>query len=137
MVKPVLCGVIGFSVKTEEAKIHTPVALEKTEQGWAVMAEKKSIRSEQEVFSELATLCRRSGYIHAVAQLCFRDNVIIYNGNMKEADVRKMFSSSRLIRTEINTLLGLMIKVEIDWGLPTPKIVQEYMDATENLLGKC
>ncbi len=45
-----------------------------------------------------------------------------------------MFSPSRLIRTEINTLLGLMIKAEIDWSLPAPKIVQEYMDVTEKLL---
>jgi hypothetical protein len=45
-----------------------------------------------------------------------------------------MFSSSRLIRTEINTLLGLMIKAEIDWSLPAPMAVQEYMDATEQLL---
>lgn len=48
--------------------------------------------------------------------------------------MRKMSSHSRLIRTEINTLLGLMIKAEIDWSLPAPKMVQEYMDATERLL---
>lgn len=48
--------------------------------------------------------------------------------------MRKMFSPSRLIRTEINTLLGLMIKAEINWSLPAPEIVQEYMDATEQLL---
>lgn len=98
------------------------------------MTEKKAIRSEQEVFADLAALCRRQGYVHAVAHLCFRDNVILYAGDMKEADMRKMFSPSRLIRTEINTLLGLMIKVEIDWSLPAPKTVQGYMDATEHLL---
>lgn len=48
--------------------------------------------------------------------------------------MRKMFSPSRLIRTEINTLLGLMIKAEIDWTLPAPETVQEYMDATEQFL---
>jgi len=48
--------------------------------------------------------------------------------------MRKMFSPSRLIRTEINTLLGLMIKRDIDWSLPAPEMVQEYMDATEQLL---
>jgi hypothetical protein len=98
------------------------------------MTEKKDIRSEQEVFADLAALCRRPGYVHAVAHLCFRDNVILYAGDMKESDMRKMFSPSRLIRTEINTLLGLMIKVEIDWSLPAPKTVQEYVDATEKLL---
>ena len=91
-------------------------------------------RPEQEVFTDLLALCRRPGYIHAIAHLCFRDNVILYAGDMKEADMRKMFSPSRLIRTEINTLLGLIIKAEIDWSLPAPMVVQEYMDATEQLL---
>lgn len=95
---------------------------------------KKVTRSEQEIFANLAALCCRPGYVHVAANLCFRDNVITYAGDMKEADMRKMFSTSRLIRTEINTLLGLMIKAEIDWALPSPKTVQEYMDATELLL---
>lgn len=95
---------------------------------------KPTTRSEQEVFADLAALCCRPGYIHAVAHICFRDNIILHSGDMKEADLRKMFSPLRLIRTEINTLLGLMVKAEIDWSLPTPKLVQEYMDATEQLL---
>mgnify|MGYP001389236581 CR=1 FL=1 len=94
----------------------------------------KPTRLEQEIFADLAVLCCQPGYVHAIAHFCFRDNVILYAGDMKEADMRKMFSPSRLIRTEINTLLGLMIKAEIDWTLPAPKIVQEYMDATEQLL---
>ncbi len=98
------------------------------------MTENIATRTEQEVFAELAAQCCRPGYVHAVAHLCFRDNVILYAGDMKEADMRKRFSPSRLIRTEINTLLGLMIKAEIDWSLPAPKTVQEYMDMTEQLL---
>lgn len=95
---------------------------------------KKATRSEVEVFADLTAVCCRPGYVHAVANLCFRDNVILYAGDMKEADMRKMFSPSRLIRTEINTLLGLMIKAEIDWTLPPPKTVQGYIDSTERLL---
>lgn len=97
-------------------------------------AMKKPTRSEQEVFADLAALCCSPGYVHAVAHFCFRDNVILYAGDMKEADMRKMFSPSRLIRTEINTLLGLMIKAEVDWTLPASKTVQEYIDASERLL---
>lgn len=96
----------------------------------------KPVRSEQAVFSDLVTLCTKPGYIHAIANFCFRDNVILYSGKMKEADMRKMFSPSRLIRTEISTLLGLMIKGEVDWRLPSPKTVQEYMDETEQLLNE-
>ena len=95
---------------------------------------KKATRSEVEVFADLASLCCRPGYVHAVAHLCYRDNVILYMGDMKEADMRKMFSPSRLIRTEINTLLGLMIKADIDWTLPSPKTVQDYIHTTERLL---
>lgn len=79
-------------------------------------------------------LCRRPGYVHAVAHFCFRDNVILHAGDMTEADTRKMFSPSRLIRTEINTLLGLMVRADIDWNLPSPGTVQKYMYATERLL---
>ena len=91
-------------------------------------------RSENEVFADIAELCRRPGYIHAIAHICFRDNVILHAGDIKKADLNKMFSALRLIRTEINTLLGLMIKANIDWTLPTPRTVQEYIDATEQLL---
>lgn len=95
---------------------------------------KKSTRPELEVFADLAAICCQPGYVHAIAHICFRDNVILHAGDMKEADMRKMFSPSRLIRTEINTLLGLMIKADIDWTLPAPRTLQEYMDATEKLL---
>ena len=80
----------------------------------------KGSRSEQEIFADLAALCVRAGYVHALAHLCFRDNIILYAGQMTEADMREMFSPSRLIRTEINTLIGLMVKADIDWALPTP-----------------
>lgn len=95
---------------------------------------KKNARSEHVVFADLAAICCKPGYVHAIAHICFRDNMILHAGDMKEADMRKMFSQSRLIRTEINTLLGLMIKAEINWTLPSPKTLQEYLDSTEKLL---
>lgn len=91
-------------------------------------------RPENEVFADLADLCRQPGYIHALAHICFRDNVILYKGKIKEADMRKMYSPSRLIRTEINTLLGLMIKSEIDWNVADPAETQRYIDTTDKLL---
>jgi len=94
----------------------------------------KTTRPEVEVFADLAALCCQPGYVHAVAYLCFRDNLILYAGEMKETDLRKMSSPSKLIRTEINTLLGLMIRSDIDWMLPAPKTVKDYIDVTERLL---
>lgn len=93
-----------------------------------------TMRTEREVFADLAKICCRPGYVHAIACFCFRDNVILYTEDMKEADISKMFSSSHLLRTEINTLLGLMVKSDIDWDLPVPRELQEYMDTTEKLL---
>ncbi|AZN37158.1 nuclease-related domain-containing protein [Iodobacter ciconiae] len=95
---------------------------------------KKSMRTEREVFADLAEICCQPGYVHAIGNICFRDNVILHAGDMKESDMRDMFSPSRLIRTEINTLLGLMIKADIDWTLPAARIQQEYMDTSEKLL---
>ncbi|MGS1070555.1 SEC-C metal-binding domain-containing protein [Burkholderia glumae] len=95
---------------------------------------KPALRSEQEIFADLAALCTKPGYIHAVAYLCFRDNVIRYSETMEEADMQRMFEPSRLIRTEINTLLGLMVKAEIDWAVPSPQALQEYVDTSEKLL---
>ncbi len=94
----------------------------------------KALRSEQEIFSDLAALCIKPGYVHALAYLCFRDNMILHTGEMKEADMQKMFAPSRLIRTEINTLIGLMMKADIDWALPTPQTLQEYANGSEKLL---
>ncbi|WP_062196597.1 nuclease-related domain-containing protein [Caldimonas taiwanensis] len=94
----------------------------------------KGSRLEHEVFTDLAALCVRPGYIHALAFLCFRDNIILYAGQMTEADMLGMFSPSRLIRTEINTLIGLMVKADIDWALPAPQTLQEYINTSENLL---
>jgi len=34
------------------------------------------MRPEQEIFDELAKVCSSPGYIHAIAYLCFRDNMI-------------------------------------------------------------
>ena len=92
------------------------------------------IRAEQEIFDELAGLCASPGYAHAVAYLCFRDNMIRYSGEMKAEDMQHLFSKSRLIRTETSTLIGLMLKNPIDYTLPSPPVLEKYIEATEALL---
>lgn len=91
-------------------------------------------RSEHEVLSELQALCTRPGYVNAVAALCFRDNMLIYTERVTEADMLGRFDPSRLLRTEINTLLGLMLKSPIDWTLPNPAVMEEYVTASDRLL---
>ncbi len=92
------------------------------------------MRSEQEIFDELASLCTSPGYAHAIAYLCSRDNMIRYSGEMKAEDMQHLFSRSRLIRTETSTLIGLMLKRPIDCTLPAPPILEKYIEATEALL---
>ena len=92
------------------------------------------MRAEQTIFDELASLCAAPGYVHAIAYLCHRDNMIRYSGEMKAEDMQHLFSKSRLIRTETSTLIGLMLKHDIEYGLPTPPVLQKYVETTEALL---
>ena len=92
------------------------------------------MRSEQTLFDELARLCTLPGYVHAIAYLCYRDNMIMYSGEIKVEDMQHLFSKSRLIRTETSTLIGLMLKSPIDYILPAPPVLEKYIESTEALL---
>ncbi|CAD5373538.1 Prepilin peptidase [Rubrivivax sp. A210] len=92
------------------------------------------VRTEQQVFDELKLLCRSPGYIHAIAHVCFRDNIIRYSGEMKAEDLYRMSSMERLSRTEISTLIGLMIQAPIDDSMPAAKVLDEYVKATDGLM---
>lgn len=92
-------------------------------------------RSEADIFAELSSLCLSPGYVHAVAYFCFRDNLIMYAGDkVTEDDVQHQYSHDKLLRTEISTLIGLMVKGDIDVTLPTPTTLQDYVDRSEYLL---
>jgi hypothetical protein len=94
----------------------------------------RAMRSEADVFSDLAALCRSDGYVHALAYLCFRDSIVRYAGEMRPKDMLRIFSDDRLIRTEISTLIGLMIQGDMTWTMPSPDIVEGQLDRTEALL---
>lgn len=92
------------------------------------------MREEQTIFAELESLCASPGYVHAIAYFCFRDNMMLYSGGIKAEDMRHLFSKNRLIRTETSTLIGLMLKHDLDYSLPAPQVLQEYVETTEALL---
>jgi hypothetical protein len=94
----------------------------------------QKLRSEQEIFDELEGLCASPGYVHAIAFLCFRDSLIRYQGEMTSEDMKHMFSREHLVRTEISTLVGLLVKADIDYSLPAPAITQQHLERTEELL---
>ena len=95
---------------------------------------KKPVRSEQSIFDDLAVLCGSPGFIHAVAAICFRDNVIGFKDELTAEDMAMMFSKERLIRTEVTTLIGLMMRTPIDFSLPAPGILSDYVRQAEMLL---
>lgn len=92
------------------------------------------MRKEKEIFNDLSSLCILPGYVHALAYISFRDNMVMYSGEMTSKDMLKSYSKNRLIRTEISTLIGLLIKNSIDYTLPHPKTMQLYLDKTDELL---
>ena len=91
-------------------------------------------RSEEEIFEDLASLCTSPGYPHVIANLCWRDNFIKFSGELKAEDMQPLFSKSRLIRTETSTLIGLMLKCQIDYTLPARPVLEKYIESTEALL---
>ncbi len=92
------------------------------------------MRSEQTIFDELATLCSSPGYLHAIAFLCFRDNMVGFSGDMQPEDMQHLFSRTRLIRTEVSTLVGLLLRNDIDYSLPAADLLEQYIEKTEALL---
>ena len=93
-----------------------------------------TIRSEADVFNDLKILCASPGYIHVLAYFCYRDNLVGYSETLKGEDFRESFGPNRLIRSELSTLLGLLIKDEIDYSIPKPDLFQRHVDRTEELL---
>ncbi|VFQ45394.1 SEC-C metal-binding domain-containing protein [Desulfoluna butyratoxydans] len=91
-------------------------------------------RTENEIFSELESICQSSGYVHAIAYFCFRDNTIGYTDEMNVDDVLRQYTTERLVRTEISTIIGLACKTTLDTTHPGPAKIQEYIDRTDALL---
>jgi hypothetical protein len=82
----------------------------------------------------LAGLCISPGYVHAIAYFCFRDHVVGYGDVLKGEDYAKLFSFDRLIRTEIATLIGLMVRAPRDLTIPDGNTLKTYIERTEALL---
>jgi hypothetical protein len=94
------------------------------------------MRSEQEIFDELAALCISEGYLHALAAICFRDTVVHFSDELTPDDMAPLFSKSRLIRTELTTLIGLMMRAPIAFSLPSQDAISEYGSRSDALLNE-
>ena len=94
------------------------------------------MRSEQTIFDELAVLCVSPGFLHAIAYLCWRDVVVRLGKELVADDLSQTPTPSGLIRTEVTTLIGLMMRAPIDFALPEQHILSRYVERSEQLLAE-
>ncbi|KAF0245067.1 MAG: SEC-C motif family [Planctomycetota bacterium] len=86
------------------------------------------------MFKDLAALCASPGFAHAIAYFCLRDHVVGYSDKLKAEEYAKLFSFERLIRTEISTLVGLLVRSPCDFAIPDVKVLEDYIARSESLL---
>jgi hypothetical protein len=91
-------------------------------------------RDEKDIFSDLTNLCTSNGFAHIIAYYCFRDTIFGFSDNTTSDDYIHMFSTERLTRMEISTLIGLMFKDDINYSLPVPEVFQYLVEKTDALL---
>ena len=91
-------------------------------------------RSEREVFEALGALCRRPGYIHALAYLVLRDSFVFVEDRVRAEHMLKFFSDRTLIRTELMTLAGLMVQGRVETTLPPRGAVADWVAKTDALM---
>jgi SEC-C motif/Nuclease-related domain len=95
---------------------------------------KETVRKESEIFSELAGICASPGYVHVIAYLCYKNNLIQYVDTLTPEDMLQQSSGDVCVRTEISTLIGLACKKQLKIDLPLPEVMQRYIDKTHSLL---
>lgn len=91
-------------------------------------------RTEAQILEDLVALTASPGYAHAIAHICYRDTIIKYSGQLQAADMEKMFGHDRLIRTEVNTLLGLMVKAPLVLEEPAQDVIKAYVERADLLM---
>jgi hypothetical protein len=91
-------------------------------------------RPEQEIFNELGELTAMPGFAHVIAYFCARDNFTWYHDEMSAEDMHHLYSRSRLIRTEMFTLIGLMVRASPDYDAAPPEDAPELAGRAEALL---
>ncbi len=97
------------------------------------VSRKIEIRSESDVFSELAHLCSSDGYVHALAWICALNEIVMGSKPYQETEF-KSENLPELGNSEIMTLIGLLIKEPINYDLPSRTVVNDYVNRTYALL---
>lgn len=95
-----------------------------------------SVRDESIIFAELSELCSRPGYAHVIGYFCFRDNTASIPEEIEPETIAELHRPEALIRTEISTLVGLLVKGDLNFNLPNPDDMQAMIDRTQELLAE-
>ncbi|AFY74349.1 nuclease-like protein [Synechococcus sp. PCC 7502] len=95
---------------------------------------REAVRKESEIFSELVEICTSPGYVHAISYLCYQNDTIGYADTLTPEEMLHQISRDFLVRTEISTLVGLACKKQLNIDLPSPEVIQRYIDKTNSLL---
>lgn len=103
---------------------------------WETSASVQISRAEQEIFDELAALVATPGFAHVIAAFCARDNFTSFKDEMLAEDMAHLYSRSRLIRTEIFTMIGLMMRCDPDLNAPAPAESAMLAKRAEELLSE-
>jgi hypothetical protein len=96
--------------------------------------DRQQARPEQAIFDELAALCASPGYAHVIAYFSCRDNNVLYDGEVTSEHMEHFHSRESLSRTEISTLIGLLVKGPMDLSLPSPDALARQVAKSESLL---
>lgn len=94
------------------------------------------MRMESSIFAELMAVCQEPGFVHVAAYLSYRDFTVKIGEELQSDDLLHLFGRGRLIKTEFNTLLGMMIRSSIELDFPGPDRIQNMLDRTELLLAE-
>ncbi|EIK60149.1 YecA family protein [Pseudomonas lactis] len=93
-------------------------------------------RSEADVIDDLAALAAKPGYAHAMAGICYRDNLVSFQGKHKSSDIEHLFDRKRLNRNEITTILGLMSRQPLDLTEVDEATLRSYASRTDELMSE-
>lgn len=93
-------------------------------------------RSEADVFNDLADLTAKPGYAHALAGICYRDNLVCFQGKHKPSDIEHLFERKRLNRNEITTVLGLMSRQPLNLTEVDEATLRDYALRTDELMSE-
>lgn len=94
------------------------------------------MRTESEIFSDLANLASQNGFVYVLGWIVLNDNLSIYEGEMEVEDLDNLYTKDRLIRTEISTLAGLMAKNNISFACPTHEVFEDLVAQTYKLMNE-